>query len=633
MLFRCIKTVLPAVLVGTLLVTSACSSGPRPRPVQPTMAEVRDVPSVLRNIVRTETTMRGVKPTLVSGYGFVVDLNGTGSSDVSAPVRAIIEEKLIRAGVGTELGGAFRDITPAQLIESRDTAIVLVQAVVAPGAPAGSRFDVDVQAIPGTSTTSLQGGRLYTTQLFPGLAQPLSPDVPAIAEARGDIFINPFVDPAAESQSGQQRRRGRILHGGVVTDPAPIALFLDNPSHSRSRAIVEAINARFPRMAGRLPTASGIDEEVIQINIPPSYSEDPREFVELLSHTRIDQGANHRWAARYVEALKETPELATTLTWCLQALGDISIPYVRKLYDYGEMVPRLAALQAGARLGDPTTRPYLEEIATLGPSALRHQAIGLLGELPPNPSINVFLRTLLDAEDSSDRIAAYEALDARHDPWVSARVVDDKFLLIHVPSKRPFIYVTQQREPRVVLFGDEISVQRPVFVSAWDGRLLLNAESADARKVDVFYKDYRTGRITTGQSDGNLVDMVQFFAHESTPEDPRPGLNLSYSEVVGALYAISRQQVVRSGDALAVFIPEQDRLAKELLSGAFEEYALERPETAGGEWTEEMLLEARPEEDETETRPEGERPNYVVPLRPATPPPAESGGGSGGEQD
>ncbi len=626
---RSCQSVGVVVLCLAVLFAAACSSGPRRRAVRPTVTQVREVPSVLRNIVRTETTMRGTKPTLVSGYGFVVGLNGTGSSDVSAPVRALVEERLIRAGVGTELGGAFKNVTPAQLIEDPNTAVVLVQAVVAPGAPAGSRFDVDVQAVPGTSTSSLQGGRLYTTDLRPGVAQPMAPDVPAIAEARGDIFMNPFVDPAADTKSGQMRRRGRILHGGVVTKPAPVALFLDNPSHSRSRAIAAAINSRFPRFAGREQTAIGIDEEVIEINIPPEFRGNPREFVELLGHTRIDQGANHRWAARYVEALKETPELATTLTWCLQALGEISIPYVRKLYDYPELVPRLAALQAGARLGDPTCRPYLEEIAKTAPTATRHQAIGLLGELPPNPSINIFLRGLLESEDIYDCVAAYEALAARRDPWVDARPVGDKFMLSHVPSRRPFVYVTQQGEPRVVLFGNDISVRRPIFVTAWDGRLMINAEGMDDSTVNVLYQDYKGGEISTGQARADLASLVEFLAHRTTPEDPRPGLDLSYSEVVGALYEVVEQQGVASEGQLALFQTEQDRLRGELQSGAYEEYSMDRPETSGSEWTEEMLVESAPD-DVVEEEDRSDRPTYVVPLRPAQPEEPEEGpGGSG----
>ena len=46
-----------------------------------------------------------------------------------------------------------------------DTAVVVVEGLIPPGATEGTRFDLRVFAHPMTSTTSLEGGRLYTTCL------------------------------------------------------------------------------------------------------------------------------------------------------------------------------------------------------------------------------------------------------------------------------------------------------------------------------------------------------------------------------------------------------------------------------------------------------------------------------------
>ena len=46
-----------------------------------------------------------------------------------------------------------------------------------------------------------------------------------------------------------------------------------------------------------------------------------------------------------------------------------------------------------------------------------------------------------------------------------------------------------------------------------------------------------------------------FLAHESTPEEPAPGLDLSYSRTIGALHALWRQEYIE-----ADFKVEQDRL-------------------------------------------------------------------------
>jgi hypothetical protein len=51
-------------------------------------------------------------------------------------------------------------MSPQQLLNSSDTAVVIVEGVIPPGAPKGSKFDVRVTVAPGTSTVSLEGGRL-----------------------------------------------------------------------------------------------------------------------------------------------------------------------------------------------------------------------------------------------------------------------------------------------------------------------------------------------------------------------------------------------------------------------------------------------------------------------------------------
>ena len=52
------------------------SPPPEAREVQP--AIVRDVPAIFRGTIGAEATLNGIEPVLVSGYGLVVGLNGTG---------------------------------------------------------------------------------------------------------------------------------------------------------------------------------------------------------------------------------------------------------------------------------------------------------------------------------------------------------------------------------------------------------------------------------------------------------------------------------------------------------------------------------------------------------------------------
>lgn len=603
----------------------------------PEIKAIRDTPSVLRNTIGAQSSLRGMEPVLVSGYGLVVGLNGTGSRDVPGPVRAVMEREMLALGVGREVG-PFGGMTPNELLDDPNTAVVIVSAVIPVGAPEGTMFDVQVDTLPGTSATSLEGGVLYTTNLYRGLVRPAAPATTALAAARGPVFINPFASPDRPS-SIVRPTQGRVLNGGVVIEPQPVFISLDAPSHTRSRAIAEAINSRFPRRPAEAPVARGRNEELVELTIPAEYRDDPNEFIELVRYLRTEIAYPEQAAMEYVRALKEQPELSEPLAWALQALGPIAIPAVRGMYEYPESRPRLAAITAGAKLGDMLTRPHLEDLAVTGPPGLRPSAVALLAELDADPKINLFLRDLLSDPDIGVRVAAYESLDKRGDPCIERRVIPDKFVIDVVPAAEPMVYVTMQKTPRIVVFGASLEVRRPVYIEAWNGRLMLSANDPTQR-VRVYYRDPRSDLASTGEVRPELVELVEYFAHKTTPEEPAPGLDFSYSEVVGALSVI-----LDKGGAGASFVPETDRLALALLRSRQTEMGEDRPEISDEgpqpeatyeqgriDWPSSMAASEPDERPEADTGPpEPAAPpakrSYVVPLTPQAPKSGSKGGG------
>ena len=609
---------------------AGCSSPKKPMRAVDVKPVRRDVPRVLEDTIGAQATLSGMEPVFCSGYGLIVGLNGTGSTEIPLNVRAVMEDEMTKLGVGRG-DGPLSSVSPGQLIRDKNTAVVLVQAVIPPAAPDGEKFDVKVSALPGTAVTSLEGGRLYTANLYQGLITPGGPARDPVAKAHGDVFINPFIDPAeAASEGGSgivDKTVGRVLNGGTVSTRFRPLLILDSPSHSRTRAVAGAVNERFPQGANQYAVARGMNDESIEISMPRDWKDRSMEFFRIVEHLRVDRAFPEDWARRYSEALKDTPELADDLKWCLVALGDVSIPFVRSLYDYGERAPRMAALEAGARLGDPLTRPHLESLALEGPASLRTDAIRLLAGLPTDPRVNAFLLDQLDSRDVDVRIAAYEGLDRRYDARIDRKVLEGKFRLDIAPSSDPMVYVTLQGLPKVVLFGN-LDVQRPTFVSAWDGRLLISSEGP-TDEVRTFYRDYRTTQTQVQELQPPVADLIEYFAHETTPEQPAPGLNFSYSETVGALHEI----IDKGGLGVAVFVPETDRLVLELMRAEQGGDLVIRPELSEDEdWDPSQLNDAFAEPAGTLTRPDGgtapptendperdqRRSKYVVPLN--TPP-------------
>lgn len=652
------KSVLPAAMAIGLMVIGGCSGGSK-REVERVAVQPRVVPGPLRGTIGSLAQSAAGEPILVSGFGLVVGLNGTGGGLLDERIAATMEREMalmnISQGANVE-GTALEDPvlhrpkTPSELLRDKNVAVVLVQAVLPRGAPANYQFDAYVQAM---NATSLEGGRLWTTKLRLGPVGVFGGvQTREIGEARGQLFINPFEDPA-EASGVQSRTVGRVLAGGAVTNPMPIRLTLDVPSHQRARLISHAINSRFPERAhARQPAAKGHDDSMVELHIPQSLEARPNEFLRIVEHLPIDQTFPHERARAYVEAMENNPQLLEDLTWCLVALGDPATPFVRGLYETPDTPRRLAALRAGTLLRDVRAAPPLLDLAREGTAAERAEAIALLGELDGGPTVDLALRELLESPTLTTRIAAYEALAQRAERAEYSRLlaleasrpassgmartpeelaiisrlviparslqgiqrvtVPGKFVLDVAPFGEPLVYVTQQGTPRVVLFGADLELRRPLLASAWNDRLLVVADSA-SEPPRLKYEDYRSGRVRIEQVSPNLPNLIVFLAKDPQPEDDVPGLGMSYSEVVGALYAL-----YEAGATGAAFATETDRLMAELVEAARSGRTLERPETLAekdqpGAFEEGLAVDVRYLKAERARKPQ------VVPLAPKEP--------------
>jgi hypothetical protein len=587
------------------------SEPPRPLEVEPV---VRDVPESLRGQVGTEVVLRGVEPSLVSGLGLVVGLKGTGGEPLPDTIAATMKREMGLRGISTagNYDGPYKGMTPDQLLRDKNVAVVLVQAAVPPGLPRGATFDVFVKAI---NASSLEGGLLWTTDMRVGPATVFGAvQTHKLGEARGPIFINPFAEPGQE-RLGVTQVVGRVLDGGVMTDPFKIEMVVESGSHQRSRSIVSAINSRFPMERGdTAETARGRSGSSVELVVPQRYRERPSEFIELVKRVQIDQRTPEVYAREYARTIIEKPALGEELSWALEALGPKAVPSVRTLYDASELVPRMAGLRAGAALNDGRAAERLIETAREGRGSIRTRAITLLGRLDGTPQIDTALQSLQADKELAVRVAAYEALVARTEraqlarferqrreaevaisrthlevlassrfsarslQGIERRTVAGKFVLDIVPFGEPLLYITQQGQPRVVVFGVKgAEVLRPRVASAWSDRFLMSTE-AGSDEVRLFFRPLEGASARTASVRGGLVEIIETMARDPKPEDLRPGLGMSYSQVVGALHAIAT-----GGGTLAALATESDRLKAELIGAEQSRVLAERPERPGDE--------------------------------------------------
>ncbi len=637
---RALRRSNPLRTLGILFATSAVAMGmmggcprwerwkqrndPVPKARVSAPINIRDVPAPLRGTVGAEATIVGNESTLVSGIGFVVGLNGTGGLTIPEQYAAHLERMMGLNGVSiandSGANSPLDGTSPRALLRDPNTAAVIVQGVIPPGTREGETFDLYVRAI---NATSLEGGKLWTTEMHIGPPSAFgSPQTRIIANAKGPIFLNPFAEPG-NTNDGVTRDIGRILNGGMVNFPTEIQIILDNPSHQRVRQITSAINTAFPARSGdRHPTARGKDETLIFVRVPPQYGKRHDEFLNLLSHVTIDQSYPELFARRYAMTLKNDASLSSDMSWCLQALGSRALPFLRDLYDTPDATPRLAALRAGAGLNDPRAAEHLQNIAINGPENLRTDAIALMSRIQGTPRIDRTLQQLLKSDQLAIRVEAYEGLVARainsrkrqiinhlasqsndfrkpqnlsmtqvdvlSNTWmpsdpihgISRQVVAGKFYLDIVPFGEPLIYVTQQDIPRIVLFGKDLEIQRPLLASAWSDRLMLTADSP-TDNVRLYFRNEQTKRTIINQATPTAIpELVKYFANEPKSGGFQPGLGMSYSQVVGALYELHKDKGIA-----ATFTTEENRLLADLLITAQGEEIEMRPETPEGATT------------------------------------------------
>jgi len=523
-------------------------------------------PRYLYNTVGSLARLNNNQPQIVSGYGVVVGLDGTGTSEVPSALRQWLINEMTKKGVGRQRFEEVLPMSPAQLLASPDTAVVRIAGIIPAGAVAGSRFDLLVSAAD-TSTTSLVGGRLWTCELSSGGLNPENFYLTPLALGRGPIYLGPTDDVSRDAfELDESQRRALVVAGGEVLATRSFELVLNQPSRARSAAIADRLNERYPAApADGFSTANAISPLVIELNIPTRFADTPKLFVDLVMHTFIDRSPGlvkfkgEQLAEQLLEDRSRGPQVS--LAW--KALGP-NVASVLRNY-YGATYPavkdpaarsgrvplflRLAALEAGAYVGDERTSEQLLELTGHEAPSVRIRVAEALVNLPQSIYGNRALRTLLDDPVRSVRIAAYESLARTGSPLVERTVLRDrnneiKLVIDRLPVQEPLIYITQKRYPRLVIFNPRLGFDAGTLARAWGDRLMIR-RTAENEPAEFFfqYRDRQQNNKTvteTHKIDPTVATLAYILAHRPTLEEPQAGYDLTYGEVADAVYQLAK---------------------------------------------------------------------------------------------
>ena len=505
-------------------------------------------PEFLRGTIGSYSALSNGNPIIVSGVGLVVGLEGTGSNVVPPEWR----ERLLRSarlgGVGQQGG-----LTPAQLLASNDTAVVMVEALIPPGASKGLPIDLLVSTIPQTQVTSLVGGTLWSTELSMLGANPTMVNR-TMALGRGSLYVNPF--STAQPNEEAEATQAVVIGGGVVTEERMVELVLRQPNFALARAITDRLNERFPRQVARGPNdpnedkielADAKSDSVIRLTIPHRFANEPQRLLNLVMHLYIERGPQFEeyQARQLAQVLTDNPAYAEHVIPAWEALGKSVLVGLREYYTSETPHVRVAALEAGARLGDMKAVEALVSMADSPDAQQRRQAAELLGYLSQHVNAMRALRNLVDDDDVSVRLAAYESLAAMGDTMVRRTIFEHektgfKFLLDVVPAQRPMLYIAQSPLPRVVVFNPRLGFQNDELITLWDGRLMLRRAGQDEMKV-FYQKRGDTGGDQWPPIAPAVANLVVLLGHAPNFDHPLPGADLDFGQVTNVLYTLWKQ--------------------------------------------------------------------------------------------
>ncbi len=501
--------VVVAVLAATLLWLGGCGgpAGKAPAPVK------LDATATIGSV--TEVFAPNVVP--VEGYGLVGGLAGTGSRECPPRVRSYLRRYILsQLPAGTDAD---------ELIADANTAVVRLTGLM-PARTWSQRFDLRVEALGETRTTSLRGGWLYKAELFGAGTFGLNTRV--LGTAEGPVFIDP-IDPG-----GSEARAGYILAGGQARTRYPITLALREPDYIVARRISNVLNTRFGQ-----GTAEAVAPELIRLRIPSGYAQRRQRFIDVVKATyvvstpqltaeRIDKFAMKLAGS----AEKYQAEVG------LEAIGRASIRKLAVLFNSASEEVRFRAARCALYVGDEGAAAVLAAIARTPGSRYRVAALKALADAAARRDAASVAMELLDDRQFEVRFAAYEQLRRLDDISVVREALGRSMYLEQVPrARRKEIYVSRSGRPRIVLFGSPIRVREGVFIETADGSITIDAPKGQAY-VSLIRKVPGRAHVAKLTSSFELADIIRKLSEEPVVEKRtlvRVGLNVSYAGTIALI--------------------------------------------------------------------------------------------------
>jgi Flagellar P-ring protein len=423
------------------------------------------------------TQVWNADPVMVSGIGLVVDLEGTGGGAPPGGWRTMLEDDLRKRGIDQV----------KELLNSRDTSLVLVSASIPPGSRKDDPIDVTVMVPRESKTSSLRGGRLLECSLYDVTSMKrLDPQFTGpdrllrghrVAKAEGSLLVG-FGKPDGEPNL----REGRIWGGGRCLVPRPFYLTLNSDQQFArvAKAVAERVNDAFQGQlsGGACELAKAENKTSILLQIPPQYRLNLPRYLRVVRFIPLHENEAERIPyRRQLEDQLLDPARTVVTALRLEALGQDSLPTLKRGLQSKHPLVRFSSAEALAYLGSPSCASELAADVE-DQVALRAFSLTALASLD-EAICHVELRRLLTSPSAETCYGAFRALRAldEHDEAVQGEQLNDSFWLHRIATDAPpLVHMTTCHRAEVVLFGQDAILLPPFAICAGDFTLTAGEE-------------------------------------------------------------------------------------------------------------------------------------------------------------
>lgn len=556
--------------LGLVLICAGCESLVQPINLLP-LDEEKDEPRVdLETKTKVDTELIGkfvnignLNVVRLEGVGLVTGLPNTGGDPPVSPERTMLLDDMRRRGIPN----------PNEILESRSTALVVVQAALPPNVDKGERFDVTVKVPGNTDVKSLNGGYLLETILTEkynvrGVGVKEGRDY---AKAFGPIMTGAVSAADADDQRGVLIH-GRILGGGYSLKHRDMTLLLRNEFRSSrmSYRIATRIGERFfdyETGGQRVPLAEAKTDELIVLKIHRRYKDNFPRYLEVIRNIALKESeVAERLRIEQLHEQLHNPGESELAAVRLEAIGRPAIDTLKTGLKNPSLEVRFHSAEALAYLGESDGVKELA-LAARDEPAFRVYALAALA-IVDDASAFIELRSLLEAPSAETRYGAFRALRSldENDPLVRGEMTKAGFRLhvLDVPGD-PMVHLTRFKMAEIVLFGAQQKFTFPLVARAGkdimvtghsgEGDITISRITLNEKEREQVPNDIASVLRAISDMGASYPDVAQFLIQAEQQGNLQGRLEMDALPKVGRIYE-------RKGDEFSNTYDKRTRIGR-----------------------------------------------------------------------